>query len=94
VALEGGLDRGLDLLDSPVLPAGLAQRLIVLEFDVGDDGDFAIHATLCPQNVGKGKGVGFYSRRSIIIALMWAIALAGLRCFGQVWAQFMIVWQR
>ncbi len=33
-------------------------------------------------------------RRSTIIALMWAIALAGLRCLGQVWAQFKMVWQR
>ena len=33
-------------------------------------------------------------RRSIIIALISEIALAGFRCFGQVWAQFMIVWQR
>jgi hypothetical protein len=35
-----------------------------------------------------------HNLRSIIIALMWAIALAGFKPFGQVWAQFMIVWQR
>src|SRR5580658_1445838 len=35
-----------------------------------------------------------HNLRSIIIALMWAIALAGLRLLGQVLAQFMIVWQR
>ena len=32
--------------------------------------------------------------RSAIIALISAIALAGLRPFGQVLAQFMMVWQR
>ncbi len=32
--------------------------------------------------------------RSTIIFLIWAIALAGFRPFGQVLAQFMIVWQR
>ncbi|APX70064.1 hypothetical protein BKD03_12340 [Brucella sp. 09RB8471] len=35
-----------------------------------------------------------YTRRSTIIFLISAIALAGFRPFGQVWAQFMIVWQR
>jgi hypothetical protein len=34
------------------------------------------------------------TRRSTIIFLISAIALAGFRPFGQVWAQFMIVWQR
>lgn len=34
------------------------------------------------------------TRRSTIIFLISAIALAGLRPFGQVCAQFMIVWQR
>ena len=32
--------------------------------------------------------------RSTIIFLISAIAFAGLSPFGQVWAQFMIVWQR
>src|SRR6056297_2706640 len=32
--------------------------------------------------------------RASIIFLISAIALAGLRPFGQVWAQFMMVWQR
>lgn len=32
--------------------------------------------------------------RSTIIFLISAMALAGLRFFGQVLAQFMIVWQR
>jgi hypothetical protein len=36
----------------------------------------------------------FHNRRSTIISLTWMIALAGLRPLGQVWAQFMIVWQR
>ncbi len=34
------------------------------------------------------------TRRSTIIFLISAIALAGLRPFGQVCAQFMMVWQR
>jgi hypothetical protein len=34
------------------------------------------------------------NRRSIIMPLMFAIALAGFRPLGQVFAQFMIVWQR
>ena len=35
-----------------------------------------------------------YTRRSTIIFLISAIAFAGLRPFGQVLAQFMMVWQR
>ena len=35
-----------------------------------------------------------YTRRSTIIFLISAIALAGFRPFGQVCAQFMMVWQR
>ena len=35
-----------------------------------------------------------YICRSSIMPLICAIALAGLRPFGQVFAQFMIVWQR
>ncbi len=43
----------------------------------------------------RGKGaVRQPTCRSIIIALISAIALAGLRFFGQVFEQFMIVWQR
>ena len=34
------------------------------------------------------------SRRSTMSFLISAIALAGFRPFGQVWAQFMMVWQR
>ena len=37
---------------------------------------------------------GGQTRRSTIIFLISAIALAGFRPLGQVWAQFMIVWQR
>src|SRR5262249_61522814 len=35
-----------------------------------------------------------YIRRSTIIRLISAMALAGLRCLGQALAQFMMVWQR
>lgn len=34
------------------------------------------------------------TRRSTSIFLISPIAFAGLRPFGQAWAQFMIVWQR
>lgn len=34
------------------------------------------------------------TRRSTIIFLISAIALAGFRPFGQAWEQFMMVWQR
>lgn len=34
------------------------------------------------------------TRRSTIIFLISPMALAGFKPFGQVWAQFMIVWQR
>ena len=37
---------------------------------------------------------GRQTRRSTIIFLISAIALAGFRPFGQAWVQFMIVWQR
>ena len=42
----------------------------------------------------SGVGVAGQTRRSTIIFLISAIALAGLSPFGQVLAQFMIVWQR
>ena len=35
-----------------------------------------------------------YTCRSTIFFLISAIAFAGLRCFGQALAQFMMVWQR
>jgi len=35
-----------------------------------------------------------YTTRSTSIFFTSAMALAGLRPFGQTWAQFMIVWQR
>lgn len=35
-----------------------------------------------------------YARRSTIIFLISAMAFAGFRPFGQVWAQFMMVWHR
>jgi hypothetical protein len=35
-----------------------------------------------------------YTCRSTIMRLMSAMAFAGLRCFGQAFAQFMMVWQR
>ena len=35
-----------------------------------------------------------YVRRSTISFLISAIAFAGFRCFGQVWVQFRMVWQR
>ena len=38
--------------------------------------------------------IGFYILRLTISFLISAIAFAGLRPFGQVATQFMIVWQR
>ncbi len=43
---------------------------------------------------GNHARVACHARRSTIIFLISAIAFAGLRCSGQVWAQFMMVWQR
>jgi hypothetical protein len=40
----------------------------------------------------KFRGCGH--PRSAIISLVFAIACAGLSCFGQVRVQFMMVWQR
>jgi len=42
----------------------------------------------------RQPGVRTYARRSIISFLISAIANAGFRPFGQVRAQFMMVWQR
>jgi CubicO group peptidase (beta-lactamase class C family) len=42
----------------------------------------------------REAGTRTYARRAIIIFLIWAIALAGFRFFGQVRVQFMMVWQR
>ena len=44
-------------------------------------------------DANRGRG-SVYTCRSTIIALISAIALAGLRLFGQALAQFMMVWQR
>lgn len=43
---------------------------------------------------GDAPGVRRHTWRSTIIFLIEAIALAGFRPFGQVLAQFMMVWQR
>jgi hypothetical protein len=43
---------------------------------------------------GLGEEEEGYTRRSTIIFLISAIAFAGLRPFGQVFEQFMMVWQR
>ncbi len=43
---------------------------------------------------GEGAKSIAYERRSTISFLISAIALAGLSPFGQVRAQFMMVWQR
>src|SRR5690606_37118293 len=56
---------------------------------------------LLPQ-AGEGKSLAsarasappLYARRAIISFLISAIASAGFKPFGQVRAQFMIVWQR
>ncbi|MEA2937923.1 MAG: hypothetical protein QOC56_1427, partial [Alphaproteobacteria bacterium] len=40
------------------------------------------------------RGPRPHTLRSTIFLLIDAIAFAGLRCFGQVSAQFMMVWQR
>ena len=42
----------------------------------------------------RGVAIRGHTCRAIIIFLISAMALAGLRPFGQVLAQFMIVWQR
>jgi hypothetical protein len=42
----------------------------------------------------NNKAANNQNLRSTIIFLVSAIALAGFRPFGQVWVQFMIVWQR
>jgi hypothetical protein len=51
----------------------------------------AAQAALC---YGQKPGAAHPIRRSTIICLTCEIALAGFRPLGQVWAQFMIVWQR
>ena len=80
----GGADAALDLVDWLNLAfawESCRRRLI---------------ATPCAECRGDAPFCrrGRHSRRSTIIVLMWAIALAGLSPLGQVLAQFMIVWQR
>ena len=57
-------------------------------------------AALRPRSVGaaprpriNNKVAKIQNLRSTIIFLVSAIALAGFRPFGQVWVQFIIVWQ-
>ncbi|MDH6648946.1 UNVERIFIED_ORG: hypothetical protein M2312_003602 [Rhizobium esperanzae] len=50
---------------------------------------FRIETVYCAIGMHRDQ-----TRRSTIIFLISAIALAGLRPLGQVCAQFMIVWQR
>ncbi len=60
----------------------------------GRDGDGrAIRAT-GPSSIPPTTNDEAYTSRAIIIFLISAIAFAGFRLFGQVLAQFMIVWQR
>ena len=42
----------------------------------------------------KTRPTQYQTRRSTIIFLISPIAFAGFRPLGQVWAQFMMVWQR
>ncbi len=44
--------------------------------------------------IGRARSAPPYICRSTISFLISAIAFAGFRCFGQVCAQFMMVWQR
>ena len=85
----------------------LARRLLVgggkraverQRIDVGRQflllGETAEHARLGGSEKGKLSRDKVQTRRSTIIFLISAIALAGFRPFGQVCAQFMMVWQR
>ena len=63
-------------------------------------GDDSLQMDRCQKQNRRGKNRGGYvshgtardhRRRSTIIRLIDAMALAGLRCFGQVFVQFMIV---
>ncbi len=47
-----------------------------------------------PESISEEIAPSNQSARSTIIFLISAIAFAGFRFFGQVLAQFMIVWQR
>src|SRR6185437_9289553 len=55
---------------------------------------FARRAPRKRQERGALRAPAVHTRRSTIIFLMRMIALAGFRPLGQVWEQFMIVWQR
>ena len=46
------------------------------------------------ESEAQAPAKGNYTRRSSSFCLISAIALAGLRPFGQALAQFMIWWQR
>ena len=47
-----------------------------------------------PEPPKLGQARRYHTFRSTIIFLISAMALAGLRPFGQALAQFMMVWQR
>jgi hypothetical protein len=49
------------------------------------------HTRKARSKFGDNEG---YTCRSTIMRLISAIAFAGLRCFGQALAQFIMVWQR
>ncbi len=59
---------------------------VILEFGV-----IASHRKLRALRNGC---IAQYPRRTTMSFLISAIALAGLRCLGQLTAQFMMVWQR
>jgi hypothetical protein len=55
---------------------------------------FGFRCGVCPGEEEVPAWLLSYVCRSTISSLICAIALAGLRCLGQAWAQFMMVWQR
>ena len=85
--------------------AELAIRLVVIEAVAEGD---VFRRILCARHIGArqqsrqsnnddrphARQRADYTCRSTIICLISAMALAGLRLFGQALAQFMMVWQR
>ena len=85
-----------NLISEPI--CSVARKSTIFPSSVNGDGggpvDFSIRRQAICSILGGVELRRGAQRRSTIIFLISAIALAGLRPLGQVRVQFMMVWQR
>src|SRR5262249_60750178 len=69
-------------------------QLVIVGLDCASRAHVSREISAGPPRCRRITSIADHTCRSTIISLISAIALAGLRLFGQALAQFMMVWQR